>query len=51
MLIRCQAPPTLQTASCSHWLMSALHSVIYTGPSSASMMSAALISLALRDNW
>ena len=44
----CQALPTPQISSMSQWLSEALHSVIDTGPSSASMISAALIRLASR---
>ena len=42
-LIRCQAVPTRQNDSKSQPPSAELHSVIATGPSSASMISAALI--------
>ena len=47
-LILCQALPTRQNSSRSQQLFFELHSVIATGPSSASMISAAVMSSAGR---
>jgi len=50
-LTRCQAVPVLQTVSKSQALWSPLHSVMATGPSMASMISAALMRFAGRASW